>query len=94
MTFCGDKGLTKVVHTMIAGILNILTPNLCQDDFVDRGHLDREYDILGRQVGSLIFFQFKIRQSRREGSGKVQGRFRKGSGKIQGRFMEGSGKVH
>ena len=32
-------------------------------------------------------------QGRREGSGKVQGRFREDSGKVEGRFRKGSGKV-
>ena len=56
MTFWGDKCLIKVDHATKIGVLNIpapddhlssLTPN---PDFMDRGHLDRENDILGRQV--------------------------------------------
>ena len=57
MTFWGYKCLTKVVHTMITGILNITTPlrmtpmssQTPTSDFVDKGYLDREKWYFGEQ---------------------------------------------
>ena len=55
ITFCRDKCLTKVVHTMELNVLSIKTPVRMTPlsswspppDFMDGGHPDREDAILG-----------------------------------------------